>query len=76
MKVKDDFFQRGSFVVRDDMKTRFWEDTWLGDTPLADQYPSLYNIVRTKHVLVADVRSNVALNIRFNRTLTRNRWNS
>jgi hypothetical protein len=48
MKVKDDFFQRGSFVVRDGMKTRFWEDTWLGDTPLATQYPSLYNIVRTK----------------------------
>jgi hypothetical protein len=23
MKVKDDFFQRGSFVVRDGMKTRF-----------------------------------------------------
>jgi hypothetical protein len=48
MKVKDDFFQGGSFVVGDGMKTRLWEDTWLGDTPLATQYPSLYNIVRTK----------------------------
>jgi hypothetical protein len=47
MRVKDDFFQRGSFIVRDDMKIRFWEDTWLGDTPLATQYPSLYNIART-----------------------------
>jgi hypothetical protein len=69
MRVKDDFFQRGSFVVRDDKKTRFWEDTWLGDTPLATQYPNLYNIARTKHVLVADVLSNMLLNIRFNRTL-------
>jgi hypothetical protein len=76
MKVKDDFFQWGSFVIRDDMKTRFLEDTWLGDTPLATHYPSLYNIIRTKYVLVADVLSNVPLNIRFNRTLTRNRWNS
>jgi hypothetical protein len=25
MGVKDDFFQRGSFVVGDDMGTRFWE---------------------------------------------------
>jgi hypothetical protein len=76
MRVKNDFFQRGSFVVRDGMKTRFWEDTWLGDTPLATQYPNLYVIARTKHVLVADVLSHAPLNIRFNRTLTRDRWNS
>jgi hypothetical protein len=37
MKVKDDFFQHGSFVVIDGMKTMFWEDTWLGGTPLATQ---------------------------------------
>jgi hypothetical protein len=48
--------------------------TWLGDTPLATQYPSLYNTARTKHGLVGEVLSNVPLNIRFNRTLTR--WNS
>jgi hypothetical protein len=76
MRVKDEFFQRGSFVVGDGIKTRFWEDTWLGDTPLATQYPSLYNIARTKHVLVAEVLSNMPLNIRFNRILTGDRWNS
>jgi hypothetical protein len=58
------------------MKTRFWEDTWLGDTTLATQYPSLYNIARTKHVLVAEVLSNVPLNIIFHRTLTGEKWNS
>jgi hypothetical protein len=76
MRVKDYFFQRGSFIVRDGKKTRFWEDTWIGDTHLATQYPNLYNIARTKHVLVTDVLSNVQLNIRFNRTLTGERWNS
>jgi hypothetical protein len=76
MRVKDGFFQRGSFVVRDGMKTRLWDDTWLGNTPLATQYPSIYNIARTKHVLVAKVLSNVPLNIIFNRTLTGERWNS
>jgi hypothetical protein len=70
MRVKDDFFKWGSFVVRDGMKTSTWEDTWLGDTPLATQYPNLYNIARTKRVLVADVLSNVPLNIRFNGILT------
>jgi hypothetical protein len=69
MRVKDDFFQRGSFVVRDGMKTRFWEDTWLGDAPLASQYPNLYIIAGNKNVLVADVLSHAPLNIRFNRML-------
>jgi hypothetical protein len=37
------------------MKTRFWEDTWLGDAPLASQYPNLFNIASNKQVLAADV---------------------
>jgi hypothetical protein len=37
-----------SFVVRDGMKNKFWEDTWLGDAPLASQYPNLYTITRSK----------------------------
>lgn len=46
MRVKTAFFNRGSFIVGNGMSTRFWEDTWLGDRPLAQQYPSLYNIVQ------------------------------
>ena len=76
MKAKDDFFKRGSFTVGYGMKTRFWEDTWLGDTPLNIQYASLYNAATTKNVLVADVLGNVPLNIRFNRTLTGDRWDA
>jgi hypothetical protein len=76
MKVKGDFFKRGSFAVRDGMNTRFWEDTWLGDTPLNNQYNSLYNVATTKHVLVTDVLGNALLNIRFNRTLTGDRWDA
>ena len=41
MKVKEDFFSRGSFTIGNGMNTSFWEDTWLGDTPLAQQYPML-----------------------------------
>jgi hypothetical protein len=74
MRGRDEFFQRGSFVIGDGMNTRFWEDAWLGTTSLSSQYPSLYNIVRFKHVRVADVLSHAPLNISFNRVLRADRW--
>jgi hypothetical protein len=76
MRVKEDFFSRGSFKIGNGHMARFWEDTWLGDLPLAIQYPSLYNIVRRKNVLVADVLSVAPLNIEFRRALTGNKWDT
>jgi hypothetical protein len=76
MEVKDDFFQRGSFVIGDGLGTCFCEDIWLGNTSLANQYPTLYNIVRTKNVLVADVLNQTPLNIRFNRVLLADKWDA
>jgi hypothetical protein len=55
MKVKDDFFTRGFLKVGNGECTRFWEDTWLGDKPLAQQYPSLFSIAQCKQVTVANV---------------------
>jgi hypothetical protein len=55
-------------LVGDSMRTLFWEDTWLGETLLASQFLTLFNIDRTKEVTVA---SQVPLNIRFNVALTR-----
>jgi hypothetical protein len=69
MGLKEIFIKNGSFTIGNGQKTRFWEDTWLGDTPLVLQYPSLYNNVRQKNVL-----SNNPLNIEFRRTLNGNRW--
>jgi hypothetical protein len=74
MRVKEEFFNRGFFKVGNGMSTRFWEDTWLGKTPLATQYPSLYNIVRHKNVTVAHVLAQTPLNISFRRMLLGNRW--
>jgi hypothetical protein len=34
---------------------RFWEDTWLGNKPLREQYPGLYSIVRNKFATIAEV---------------------
>jgi hypothetical protein len=73
MKVKDTFFERGSFNIGNGESARFWEDTWLGDTPLAHQYPSLYNIVQRKEVLVSDVMTQLPLNIGFRQALSGNR---
>jgi hypothetical protein len=35
MKVKEEFFARGNFLIRNSESVRFWEDTWLGDRPLS-----------------------------------------
>ena len=40
MRVKAAFFNRTKFIVGNGNTTRFWEDMWLGETPLALQYPS------------------------------------
>ena len=45
LRVKNYFFIRGHFKVFNGLETRFWQDTWLGYTPLAPQYLLLNNIV-------------------------------
>jgi hypothetical protein len=48
MNVMDGFFSVGNFILQDDKQVKFWEDRWLGEITLKDQYPTLYNIVRRK----------------------------
>jgi hypothetical protein len=76
MEVKQEFFSRGVFKVGNGSNTRFWEDTWLGKTSLAQQYPSLYNITHHKNVTVAHVLGQSPLNITFRRLLNGNKWSS
>ena len=70
MKVKDTFLNHGSFHLNDGNQIRFWEDKWIGNHTLREQYPDLYNIVRKKHATVASVFSRVPLNVSFRRSLT------
>jgi hypothetical protein len=44
-------------------------DTWLGNLPLKDKFPSLFNIVRRIQDSVATVLASVPLNISFCRNL-------
>lgn len=68
------FFSRDCFKFGDGCTTRFLEDTWLGDTPLAVHYPTLYNIVQRKEVFVRSVLGASPLNIQFRRALIGDKW--
>uniref|UniRef100_A0A452XI14 Reverse transcriptase zinc-binding domain-containing protein n=1 Tax=Aegilops tauschii subsp. strangulata TaxID=200361 RepID=A0A452XI14_AEGTS len=76
MRVKETLFHRVKFIVGDGTTTRFWEDTWLGDAPLAIQYPFLYHIAQRKDNYVATILQTVSLNIQFRRSLLGERWDS
>ena len=69
MRVKAAFFNRTKFIVGNGNNTRFLEGSWLGDTPLALQYPSLYRIVQRRDALVATIMQSIPLNIQFWRVL-------
>ncbi|WVZ99656.1 hypothetical protein U9M48_044919 [Paspalum notatum var. saurae] len=79
MKIKDEVFSLGSFVVKNGSKTRFWEDTWIGDIPFKVKYPLIYNIVREPHATVAKVMATSPLQVSFRRSLVDNKlieWQS
>ena len=69
MHVKNSFFRFGSFLIKDGSEIRFWEDSWLGNFPLKDQYPALYNIARNKSDTIAEVLSDNPPNVAFRRDL-------
>ena len=68
VKPMDSPFWKGLMRVKNESSVRFWEDIWLGNVSLAQQYPSLYNIVQRKNVLVATVLAQRPLNISFRRS--------
>ena len=72
IQKKKEFLGSGKFNLGDGSQIHFWEDTWLGNTPLKYQYPSLFNITRKKHASVATVLGATPLNISFRRSLVGN----
>ena len=60
------------FKVQNGKQTRFWEDKWLGDSALKDQYPNLFNLVHRKHVTIYTFLNGDSLNVSFRRYLTGN----
>jgi hypothetical protein len=72
MKVKDCFLNLGQLQLNNGSNIRFWEDRWLGNYTLHQQYPSLYAITRKKNISVSCVFSRIPLNITFHRGLVVN----
>jgi hypothetical protein len=72
MKAKEDILRMGWFKLGDGTQIHFWEDKWLGNFALKDQYPNLFNIVQNKHVTLATVFRSTPLNVSFHRPLVDN----
>jgi hypothetical protein len=53
MATKKYFSRLGYFSIKDGSEIRFWEDKWLGNVTLREQYPTLYSIVRHKGDTIA-----------------------
>jgi hypothetical protein len=65
MNVKYDFLCWGQFRIVDGQSTRFWEDIWIINKTLKEQCPNLFNVVRNKTTLVADVLLGAIPNLTF-----------
>jgi hypothetical protein len=76
MASKKFFFPHGTFSINDGSQIRFWEDTWLDNVPLRDQYPALYSIVRYKSDTIAKVMATSPPAVSFRRDLLGNRLNA
>jgi hypothetical protein len=57
MATKKFFFRYGTFSIKDGSQIRFWEDSWLGNSPLSEQYVALYSIFHHKSDTIALVKA-------------------
>lgn len=67
------FFPHISFSVNCGSDVCFWEDTWIGASPLKQQFPSLYRIALNRKASFADVLGANPPNIAFRRAIVGNR---
>jgi hypothetical protein len=72
MHIKDEVLSLGSFDIKDGTMVRFWDDTWMRDKPLKNQYPNLYNIARDPHATISKIMATSPLNISIRRALVDN----
>jgi hypothetical protein len=72
------FFRLGSYTMKEGSEIWFWEDRWLGNITLREQYPTLYYIVHHKSDIIAKVLKTSLPNVKFGRDLSGQRlvsWN-
>jgi hypothetical protein len=59
------FFGLGYFSIKDSLEIRFWEDKWIGNATIHEQYPTLYSIVRHKGDTIVKVIESSPPNVTF-----------
>jgi hypothetical protein len=69
MATKNFLFCYGTFSIKAGSQICFWEDSWLGNSPLREQYPALYSIVHHKSDTIALVMASSPLDVTFRRDL-------
>jgi hypothetical protein len=69
MATKKFFFRYGTFLIKDGSHICFWEDSWLGNSPLQEQYPALNSIVCRKSDIIALVMVTSPHDVTFRRDL-------
>jgi hypothetical protein len=73
------FFGLRTFSIKDGSEIRIWEDKWVGNTSLREQYSSLYNIVRHKGDTITKILETSPPNVSFRKDLSSQRlvsWNA
>jgi hypothetical protein len=69
MASKKFFFRHGTFTINDGSQIRFWEDNWLDNVPLCEQYPALYNIVHRKSDTIPTEKTTSPPDVTFRRDM-------
>ena len=69
LKVRDIFFKFCRKKIGNCCRTRFWDDTWIGEESLKDIFPRLYNISHSKNITVSKVFSEGWNTLKFRRNL-------
>jgi hypothetical protein len=79
MAMKKFFFCHGTFSIKDGSQIHFWEDSWLGNGPLREQYSTLYSIVCPRSDTIAIVMATSPPDVTFRQDLIGPRlvaWNA
>ena len=68
-KIKHLFKLGAKLVVKNGLRTFFWKDWWLGDSPLSSRFPLLFASCANPNILVAEALDSDSPGILFRRTL-------
>jgi hypothetical protein len=69
MASKKFFFRHGTFSINDGAQIHFWEDNWLDNVPLCEQYPALYSIGCRKSNTIATLMATSPPDVMFRHDL-------